>query len=145
MFGARCGFRGGMRSCCGSDVGWRCHGTSGRKRRRRGDERNCYLGCDPRGRSLHDGGQCRRLGRSAARFGSLEEKIGFTSEDDGLAILQDPKALPGDVAGRSVAFDRVVTIGGIVGQVGMRALRHEPCAVFVNQNDVPEQIQQLRL
>src|SRR6516225_9035115 len=86
MFGAQLGFRGNTMSCCRHDVGWRCQGTSGRKWRRPGDRGDGYRRFDPRGCSLNPGGQCWRLGGSAARFGSLEEKIGFASEDDGLAI-----------------------------------------------------------
>ena len=61
----------------------RSHPPAGR---RRGDRGDGYRRFDPRGCSLNPGGNCWRLGWSAARFGSLEEKIGFTSEDDGLAI-----------------------------------------------------------
>ena len=111
MFGAQLGFCGNMRSCCRPDVGRCCQGISGGKRRR-GDRGDCYGGFDPRGRSLNHGGQRGGLGRSAARFDSLEEKIGLTSKDNGLTFRQDPKALPGDIAGRSVAFDGVVPITG---------------------------------
>ena len=145
MFGTWLGFRGSVKSCGPLAVSLYRQGATARMRCRQGDCGNGYGSFDPCGRALDHGGKCRRLGWSTAGFGSFEEKMGFPSKDDGLTFGQDPKALPGDVARRSVAFDRIVAFRGIVRQIEVRVLRHEACAVFMNKVDVRKKIQQLGL
>ena len=72
----------------------------------------CYLG-----------GQGRRAGAGwALGLVPLSREVGFAGKDDRVALVENPKTLRGDVARRPMPGYRVVALGGVGGDIDMRAL-----------------------
>src|SRR5258708_8900359 len=66
-------------------------------------------------------------------------------EDDQVAMVEDAEALPAGMAEGALSLDRLAPFRRTVGHVDMRAAGAELVALVLQQTDVAEQVEQLRL
>src|SRR5258708_29378021 len=66
-------------------------------------------------------------------------------EDDQVAMVEDAEALPAGMAEGALSLDRLAPFRRTVGHVDMRAAGAEFVALVLQQTDVAEQVEQLRL
>ncbi len=69
----------------------------------------------------------------------------MAGEDDGVAAIEDAETLAGDVAERPLAGDGIIALGSAGGHVDMGARGVELVALVLEQRDIAEEVEELRL